>query len=31
VTFKVDPDAPLGFTLLDRQPETERTEELVGV
>ena len=31
VTFKVDPDAPLGFTLLDQQPQTEHTEELVGV
>jgi hypothetical protein len=37
VTFKVDPDAPLGFTLLDQRPaaapmpEMERAEELVGV
>jgi hypothetical protein len=31
VTFKVDPSAPQGFTLLDQRPETERVEELVGV
>jgi hypothetical protein len=28
VTFKLDPDAPLGFTLLDQQPQAE---ELAGV
>lgn len=31
VTFKVDPNAPQGFTLLDEQAKPERTEELVGV
>jgi hypothetical protein len=31
VTFRVDPDAPQGFTLLDQVPATERAEELVGV
>ena len=31
VSFRVDPDAPLGFTLLDGQPANVETEELVGV
>jgi hypothetical protein len=31
VTFKVDPNAPLGFTLLDAAPSEHELEEPVGV
>jgi len=31
VSFKVDPDAPLGFTLLDNAPTEYVFEEAVGV
>ena len=31
VTFRIDPDAPLGFTLLDGEAVNVDNEELVGV